>query len=116
MVFRTTATENPLSFSKGHSAVTIVSTIAKWGTIAAASGPLAPFTAIAGAVLTIFSLFGGSSGPSAEQQIMEQINKLSEHMDARFDRVEGMLERIHQQMHARFDRIEKVIHSYALIC
>lgn len=102
----------------GKSAVSMVSTILNFTTIAAASGPLFPFVAIGGALSSLLgAIFGG--GPSAEQQMLEQISqqigKLAEHLDQRFDRLEGIINsrfaRVEEIINKRFDRVEDMLKS-----
>lgn len=97
--------------------INIANTLTNFGSIAAASGPLAPYVMIGGAVFSIFEsfgLFGG--GPSKEKemlmQISQQISELGQHIDKRFDRVELMLSTIHQEMHQRFDRIHEDMNKH----
>lgn len=65
-----------------------------------------------GAVMQVFSLFG-SSGPSADQLILEgiqdlkeQIEGLRQEMHERFDRIDKKLNEIMDEMSARFNRID----------
>jgi hypothetical protein len=84
----------------GQAAVTIgisIATLAGIGAAAAASGPLAPVVAIAGALLSVFSLFM-DSGPTPEEMILEQLGIL-----------QGQLQRVRKEMHERFDHVEKML-------
>jgi hypothetical protein len=88
------------------------------------SGENGKTTALAGAILTgdlvgaafeIFSLFG-DSGPSMDQQILDQVNKLGEQiaelgqvMEHRFDRIDQTLNQIYKEMNSRFDDISNQI-------
>ncbi|MEZ4616796.1 MAG: hypothetical protein R2867_15010 [Caldilineaceae bacterium] len=67
---------------------------------------------ILGAVMNIVSLFG-SSGPTPEQMILEEIGKLRKQVDqlrtemhARFDRIDQELNIIYTTMQERFDKID----------
>ncbi len=67
---------------------------------------------ILGAVMGIVSLFG-SSGPTPEQMILEEIGKLRKQVDqlrtemhARFDRIDQELNIIYTTMQERFDKID----------
>lgn len=96
----------------GQAGVSIASTIIGFSSIAAASGPLAPYVLIGGAVFTLFKSLGlfGNNGPNKEQQMLQQISQqicqLGQHLDKRFDRIELMLGTIHKEMHQRFDIID----------
>lgn len=111
--------------SIANAACTIITNIACFSTIAAASGPLAPVVAIIGAISTIFQLF--NTGPSEleivsgqivklseqldkfrvemnenfiriEKQISEGFNALAAHIDHRFDRIEQQLKYLHNTL------------------
>lgn len=91
----------------GKSSVDIVKNIVSFGAIAIASGPLAPFVAIGGAIVTIFNAIGNLFGGKSDSELMmEQLNKLAQHLDQRFDRVETVIGLLHKHMHKRFDRLE----------
>lgn len=67
---------------------------------------------ILGAVMSVVSLFG-NSGPTPEQQILEeigklrqQVNQLRTEMHSRFDRIDQELNIIYTTMQDRFDRID----------
>jgi WD40 repeat protein len=100
----------------GQAAVSIVQTIATIGTVAAASGPLAPVVAIGGAIISLFNgLFGG--GPSKEEkmlsQISEQITKVAQHMDKRFDHLQKVfyegIGKLANHLDQRFNQIETIL-------
>jgi WD40 repeat protein len=102
----------------GQAAVSIVQTIATIGTVAAASGPLAPVVAIGGAIISLFNgLFGG--GPSKEEkmlsQISEQITKVAEHMDKRFDHLQKVfyegIGKLANHLDQRFNQIETILNK-----
>lgn len=67
---------------------------------------------VLGAVMNIVSLFG-SSGPTPEQMILEEIGKLREQvnelrveMHERFDRIDETLNEIYSTMQDRFDKLD----------
>ena len=67
---------------------------------------------ILGAVMSVVSLFG-NSGPTPEQQILEeigklrqQVNQLRTEMHSRFDRIDQELNIIYTTMQDRFDKID----------
>lgn len=61
----------------GQSGYTIFWNIANYSTLAAASGPLAPIVAVAGALHTLWSLLPGSDqSPSAQQIIKKDLDKI----------------------------------------
>lgn len=110
----------------GQAGITIVKNISALVTGSLAAGPLGPLVAIGGAISALFGLFGGM-GPDAVQIITDQINRLSEHMDKRFDRLEEIIQKsiealakhmdahfakVHEHMDLRFDRLEKMLGAY----
>ncbi|MDQ2993361.1 MAG: hypothetical protein M3R00_00205 [Pseudomonadota bacterium] len=84
----------------GNAAVTIgksIATLVGVGAAAAASGPLAPVVAIAGALLSVFSLLA-DNGPTPDEIIIQQLDKLQQ-----------QLQTVRAEMHDRFDNVEKML-------
>lgn len=107
----------------GEAGITIAQSVATLIAGSAAGGPAAPVIAIVGAVFMLVSnLFGG--GQQRDDMILKAIDRLSKHIDDRFDRVELMIqksveflaEHIDRRINAlgnhldkRFDRIEETL-------
>lgn len=108
----------------GEAAVTITGSLATLIAGSAMGGPAMPVIAIAGAVAMLASHFFGSGSAQREDVILKSINKLSKHMDERFDRIELIIQKSVQylaehidrrfidlgnHMDKRFDRIEETL-------
>lgn len=94
-----------------NASCTIINNIACFGTIAAASGPLAPIVAIVGAISTIFQLF--NTGPSELQIVSEQIERLSQQLDQFRREMHGHFIEISKQMATGFNLLaEHVDHRF----
>lgn len=96
----------------GKAAVTIVDNIGK---IVAGAAVLGPIGIIGGAIAAIFSVF--NSGPSNEEkmlsQISEQVTRVAEHIDKRFDHLQTIIcegiSKLAQHVDHRFDHLEKIL-------
>lgn len=88
----------------GEAAVTVAGSIATLLAGSAATGPAMPIVAIAGAVAMLASRFFAGRAAQREDVILKTIDRLSKHMDERFDRVELIIQKSVEYLAEHIDR------------
>lgn len=104
----------------GQGVVSLGQTLLNVGAIAALSGPAAPFVAVGGALIGLFSSLFGDNGPSKEEQMLEavgrQIQQLAEFIDKKFtelaDHIDKRIGQLAKHLDKRFDRLEGILNNF----